>query len=92
MFIVVAYDIAQDKRRLKVMKMMQGYGEHVQESVFECDLKPAVYRQMTERLKKSINLDQDNVRIYHLCTVDVDRIQQMGVGRPVQLAREFRIV
>ena len=92
MFIVVAYDIAQDRRRLKVMKMMQGYGEHVQESVFECDLKPAVYRKMAAQLKKLINLDQDNVRIYHLCPVDVDRIRQLGVGRPVQLAREFRIV
>jgi CRISPR-associated protein Cas2 len=92
MFVVVAYDIAHDKRRLKVMKMMQGYGEHVQESVFECDLKPVVYRKMTARLKKLINLEQDNVRIYHLCAADINRIQQLGVGRPVQLVREFRIV
>ena len=92
MFVVVAYDIADDKRRLKVMNVMQGYGEHVQESVFECDLKPAVYRKMTARLKKLINLEQDNVRIYHLCAADIDRIRQLGVGRPVQVAREFRIV
>ena len=44
MFVVVAYDVADDRRRLRIMKMMQGHGEHVQESVFECDLKPAVYR------------------------------------------------
>lgn len=92
MFVVVAYDVADDRRRLRVMKMMQGHGEHVQESVFECDLKPAVYRKMIARLKKLINLEQDNVCIYHLCAMDVDRIRQLGVGRPVQLAREFRIV
>jgi CRISPR-associated protein Cas2 len=92
MFIVVAYDIAQDKRRLKVMQMMQGYGEHVQESVFECDLEPAAYRKMAKRLRDLINRDEDNVRIYHLCKADIDRIKQLGVGRPVQLMREFRIV
>ena len=47
---------------------------------------------MIARLKKLINRDEDNVRIYHLCGMDVDRIRQLGVGRPVQLAREFRIV
>lgn len=92
MFVVVAYDICHDRRRLKVMKMMQGYGEHVQESVFECDLEPAVYRNMKARLNKLINLERDNVRIYHLCNADIDRVEQLGVGRPVQVAQEFRIV
>lgn len=92
MFVVVAYDIANDKRRLKVMKMMQGYGEHVQESVFECDLKPVAYRKMTTRLNDLIDLEEDNVRIYHLCNADTGRIRQLGVGRPVQLAQEFRVV
>lgn len=91
MFIVVAYDIADDKRRLRVMKMLQGYGEHVQESVFECDLENAVYNKMTQRLKKLISQDKDNVRLYHLCQTDVKRIAQLGVGRPVQVAHEFRI-
>jgi CRISPR-associated protein Cas2 len=92
MFVVVAYDITDDKRRVRVMKMLQGYGEHVQESVFECDLEGAVYRKMVQRLKKLISLDRDNVRLYHLCNADIERIQQLGVGRPVQVVREFRIV
>jgi CRISPR-associated protein Cas2 len=92
MFLVVAYDIADDRRRLRVMKMMQGHGEHVQESVFECDLESAVYRKMIARLKKLIDRDEDNVRIYHLCGADIGRIEQLGVGRPIQLAQEFRIV
>jgi CRISPR-associated protein Cas2 len=92
MFVVVAYDIAQDKRRLRVMKMMKGYGEHVQESVFECDLKPDVYRKMTRRLYRLMNPGEDNVRIYHLCNADLKRIEQLGVGREVQVAREFEII
>lgn len=92
MFIVVAYDIADDKRRLRVMKLMKGYGEHVQESVFECNLEPRVFRKMVQHLKKEINDADDNVRLYHLCGADVERIQELGVGRPVQLAKEFRII
>lgn len=92
MFIVVSYDIAQDRRRSKVMKMLEGYGEHVQESVFECDLEPSVYHKMVQRLLKLINHEADNVRLYHLCAGDVSRIEQLGVGRPAQLAREFSIV
>jgi CRISPR-associated protein Cas2 len=91
-FVVVAYDIAHDARRLRVMKILEGYGEHVQESVFECDLKPPVYRQMVQRLSRLIDPQADNVRLYHLCSADVGRIEEMGVGRAVQLAREFAIV
>jgi CRISPR/Cas system-associated endoribonuclease Cas2 len=47
---------------------------------------------MAKRLRDLINRDEDNVRIYHLCKADIDRIKQLGVGRPVQLMREFRIV
>ena len=92
MFVVVAYDISDDPRRLRVMKALKGYGEHVQESVFECDLKAPVYRHMVQRLERLIDANQDNVRLYHLCSADVNRIQELGVGREVQLLREFAIV
>jgi CRISPR-associated protein Cas2 len=92
MFVVVAYDIADNKRRARVMKMLQGYGEHVQESVFECDLKQAVYHNMVQHLQKLIDKGEDNVRLYHLCSADIDRIGQLGVGRSVQMLREFCIV
>jgi len=89
MFVVIAYDIADDKRRLRTMKLLEGYGAHVQESVFEFDLEP---REMVQRLTRLVSLQQDNVRFYHLCSKDVKRIEQLGVGRSVQLAREFQIV
>jgi CRISPR-associated protein Cas2 len=92
MFVVVTYDVADDRRRLRVMKMMKGYGAHVQESVFECDLKEGVYLQMVKRLQKVLDLEVDNVRFYYLCHADAQRIEQMGVTREVQVAREFAVV
>jgi len=58
MFVVFAYDIPNNKRRTKVMKMLEGYGEHVQESVFECDLQAATYRQLRQRLNQLLNLSR----------------------------------
>jgi CRISPR-associated protein Cas2 len=92
MFVVVAYDISDDRRRLRVMKMLQGYGHHVQESVFECDLEPAVYRKMVQRLHVLVKPEADNVRFYHLCRQDVRHIRTLGIGPAVQRAREFQIV
>lgn len=92
MFVVVAYDIADNRRRLKVMKLLEGYGQHTQESVFECDLEARDYRQMMQRLGKLISQRADSVRCYHLCAADVQRIEQMGVGLPVELRKEYAIV
>ena len=33
---LVCYDIADDKRLRKVFKLMRGFGDHLQFSVFEC--------------------------------------------------------
>ncbi len=92
MFVVIAYDIPDNKRRTKVMKLLEGYGAHVQESVFECDLRPRIYRQMRQRLHKMLELTADNVCVYHLCQTDIDRIEHLGIGREVQLIENFKIV
>jgi CRISPR-associated protein Cas2 len=92
MFVIVTYDIADDARRYRVMKMLKGYGEHVQESVFECDLTQPVYREMAKRLQDAIKDDEDNVRLYHLHRMDVSQIVTMGVGQPVQQAQVFRVI
>lgn len=92
LFVVVTYDIADDRRRQRVMKMLEGYGEHVQESVFDCHLKPGVYREMVKRLRKLVNPRLDNVRLYHLCQADIERIQSIGLAAPVRLDQGYEIV
>ena len=37
---LVSYDISDDKRLRQVFKIMRGYGDHLQYSVFECQLTP----------------------------------------------------
>ena len=41
---LVCYDIADDKRLRKVFKTCCNFGDHLQFSVFECDLSPSEKR------------------------------------------------
>ena len=78
-FVLVTYDIPKNKRRLKIMKTLEGFGSRVQYSVFECQLKPA---QLIEMRKKLYHLakEEDSVRLYYLSSDDVKRIEIFGNG------------
>lgn len=54
MFIIVAYDIVDNKRRTRLAKGMKSYGYRVQKSVFECQLDDD-YLQMKKAIEKTIN-------------------------------------
>jgi CRISPR-associated protein Cas2 len=78
-FVVVSYDISDNRRRTKVMKALEGFGTHVQFSVFECRLKPAEIDEMRRKLKKLIGR-QDSLRLYFIGADDVKRIEVIGTG------------
>jgi len=58
---LVCYDIADDKRLRRVFKTMRGWGDHLQFSVFECQLTPADLVKVRAELGAIINRDQDQV-------------------------------
>ncbi|MEC4814033.1 MAG: CRISPR-associated endonuclease Cas2 [Scytonema sp. PMC 1069.18] len=80
---LVTYDIPCDKRRKKVSDLLEGYGQRVQYSVFECKLTSAQYKELCQRLKKKVKLSEDSVRFYPLSQHTLDQVQAWGVGPPV---------
>ncbi len=58
---LVCYDIADDKRLRRVFKICRDYGEHLQFSVFECDLNPMEKAQLEAALRQTIKHDEDQV-------------------------------
>jgi CRISPR-associated protein Cas2 len=80
-FLLVSYDISNDRRRYKVMKAMKDYGARVQYSVFECRLLPAEILKLKKRLKPYVRQPQDSIRFYFIGAEDVPRIQVLGSGR-----------
>jgi CRISPR-associated protein Cas2 len=91
MFVVVSYDIPDDRRRTRVMKTLKDFGAHVQYSVFECDLDAREYERLRQRLKKLVEEKEDDVRFYTLCADCLPRTKIMGRGK-LGLPREYYIV
>lgn len=73
-YYVVAYDIADTKRRMKVVKILEGLGLRVNYSVFECMLTKSQFENMCERLQKLVVAREDQIIIYPICTECFARI------------------
>ena len=80
MFIVVAYDIVDNRTRTRVAKILDDYGARVQKSVFECSIDDKKYLKMRERIEKEIDFVEDSVRYYFLCKRCSTNIQVSGWG------------
>ena len=66
-FILVTYDISNDRRRTKLHNALLNYGTPVQYSVFECLLDAAGEKAMRAAVRRVIRPRVDNVRYYTLC-------------------------
>ena len=83
MFIVVSYDVADDKRRLKMAKTLLDFvGERVQRSVFECFIEPRQFDRLQQRLRRWLDGEQDSVRFYILCESCRPRAECWGLAQP----------
>lgn len=78
MFMVISYDVPDDKRRTKIHKILKSYGQWMQFSVFECDLTEAEYVKLRTRLAKAIRPEQDSLRFYFLCKCCQDKVERIG--------------
>jgi len=65
---LIAYDISDDKRRDSVFKALMDNGDHVQYSVFLCDLDTRELAELKGTLTQQINHRQDQVIIVNLGT------------------------
>lgn len=77
---VVAYDIADDRRRAQVARLLEGGGARVQYSVFECRLNRTEMQALRRRLLEVTEPDQDRLRFYPLCGPCSARIVEQGLG------------
>ena len=91
MFWVVSYDIVDDKRRNKVHKTLEGFGNRVQYSVFECNLEPEDLDRLRKKLKRLIKVKEDKIRYYPLCQSCVSKALVEGQGS-ITKVEPFKIV
>lgn len=84
MMVLITYDVntegTEGKRRLRqVAKCCVNRGQRVQQSVFECNLTPAMYVELKAQLESIIDGTKDSIRFYNLGKSWNRRIETVGV-------------
>lgn len=90
MLVLVSYDVNTSgdggQRRLRrVAKVCKNYGQRVQFSVFECNVDPAQWAVLRQKLIREINKEKDSLRFYFLGSNWKRRVEHIGAKETVDL-------
>jgi len=89
---LVCYDIRNPKRLRQVFRLMKGYGEHWQYSIFFCVLKDIDRVRLQSDIEEEINLKEDQVLIISMGTNEkAARAATTVIGQSLNMQNE-RIV
>lgn len=78
---IVTYDIADDKRWRGIFKLMHGYGEWLQLSVFQCRLTRSRHIQLCQSLGELISLSDDHVVIIDVGVAEDVEPKVLTIGK-----------
>ncbi|MDZ4740522.1 MAG: CRISPR-associated endonuclease Cas2 [Alphaproteobacteria bacterium] len=83
MLVLVSYDVSTEspggKRRLRrVARACKDFGQRVQYSVFECEVDPAQWTELKNRLLNEIDVKTDSLRFYYLGSNWRRRVEHAG--------------
>ena len=81
---VIAYDIPNDKRRGRVHKILCGFGEWTQYSLFECFLDARDLVRLRAALASVLDPGEDSVRIYPLNADCIENVETIGSAPPAE--------
>jgi len=65
MYVLIAYDISNNKRRTKVSDFLSGYGSRVNYSVFEVIISKPKFKILISKVEE-MTKKEDNIRFYIL--------------------------
>jgi len=83
MFVVVSYDIKDDKRRSRIFKTLKNFGQWMQYSVFECEVDKMNFLKLKDRLDHLIDAEEDDsIRFYFLCESCKRQVERVGGEKP----------
>ncbi len=90
MLVLVSYDVdtvsPTGQRRLRrVARACKDHGQRVQFSVFECEVDPAQWAALRDRLIKEIDPGSDSVRFYYLGANWRRRVEHVGAKPSLDL-------
>ena len=68
---LVLYDIREERRLVKIAKIMASYGQRVQKSVFEVYAPKAVVMDLKCRVEQVIDMEEDFILLFEVCERDL---------------------
>jgi CRISPR-associated protein Cas2 len=90
MFIILAYDIPDDRRRTRLFNTLKRFGFAVQRSVFEFHLNHSELRHLKKAVRAVVDESVDQVRYYCLCPTCHQRTEM--TYHSIRTANPFAIV
>ncbi len=78
---IVAYDIRDSKRWRRVFKLMKGYGEWLQLSVFQCRMSYRRHAEMIALLDGIIHHKEDHVISLNIGLADSSKPPVVSLGK-----------
>ena len=90
MMVLVSYDVktgdqAGRARLRRMAKACLDRGQRVQNSVFECNVDPAQWAALKQKLIDTIKPEEDSLRFYYLGSNWERRVEHVGAKETVNL-------
>lgn len=89
---IVTYDISDQKRWRRVFRIMKGYGQWLQLSVFQCRLTARRRADMAARLDREIKRDDDHIIIVDVGPADRINPRVESLGKSFQSSTRQAII
>jgi CRISPR-associated protein Cas2 len=90
---IVTYDIADQKRWRRVFKTMQGYGDWLQLSVFQCRLSGRRRAELETRLRELVKNGEDHVLLIDVGPADKIELAMESIGKTVsKIERQATVI
>ena len=77
--IVIVYDIVNDRRRMRIFKLLKNYATRIQYSVFEGNLSDEDIVYIEAELTKVMSPKEDSIAIFQLCKRCNNKVKRIGI-------------
>ena len=78
---IVTYDIADSRRWRRVFKTMNGFGEWLQLSVFQCRLSRRRRAELETRLREVVKAGEDHVLLIDIGPAEKTKLAIESIGK-----------
>lgn len=89
-YVLATYDIADERRLRKIFKLLRGYGDHIQYSVFLCQLTDKDIAVLREKIADIIHHKEDQAILLKLGVAGNNRtVAPQGwsvIGKPLTIS------